>query len=49
MIKQIGTEARKDIEALLEVERIYLELNVKVEPGWRNRGPLLDDLGLTLT
>ncbi len=49
MIKQIGIEARKDIEELLEVGRIYLELNVKVEPGWRNRGPLLDDLGLTLT
>jgi len=49
MVKQIGIEARKDIEELLEVERIYLELNVKVEPGWRNREPLLDDLGLTLT
>jgi len=46
MIKQIGTEARKEIEAFLQVRRIYLELNVKVVPGWRNREQMLDDLGV---
>lgn len=46
MIKQIGTEARKEIEQLLGVSRVYLELYVKVEPDWRNREYLLDELGL---
>jgi GTPase len=45
MVKQIGVEARKEIEELLEVRRIYLDLNVKVEPGWRDREHLLDALG----
>ncbi|MBA3473373.1 MAG: GTPase Era, partial [Rubrobacter sp.] len=34
-IKQIGTEARRDVERLLGT-RIYLDLKVKVTPGWRN-------------
>jgi GTPase len=34
MIKRIGTEARKELEALLGV-RIYLGLHVKVAPDWR--------------
>lgn len=46
MIKQIGTEARKEIEQVLGVPRVYLELYVKVEPDWRNREYLLDELGL---
>lgn len=46
MIKQIGIEARKDIEEFLQVEKIYLDLNVKVVPDWRNREPFLDDLGV---
>lgn len=46
MIKQIGIEARKDIERFLQVEKIYLDLNVKVVPDWRNREPFLDDLGV---
>ena len=46
MIRQIGIEARKDIEAFLQVRRIYLDLNVKVVPGWRNREGMLDDLGV---
>ncbi len=44
MIKQIGTAARKEIESFLQVRRIYLDLNVKVVPGWRNRGGMLDEL-----
>ncbi len=42
MIKQVGIEARKDIEALLDVRQIFLELHVKVEPGWRDSDHLLD-------
>jgi GTP-binding protein Era len=34
MLKKIGTEARKDLEALLDT-RIYLGLFVKVVPDWR--------------
>jgi GTPase len=34
MIKRIGTQARKELEALLDV-RIYLGLHVKVAPDWR--------------
>lgn len=35
MMKRIGTEARKELEALLDT-KIYLELFVKVMPGWRD-------------
>lgn len=34
MIKRIGSEARKDIERLLNC-KVYLELNVRVQPQWR--------------
>src|SRR5262249_20965372 len=34
MIKPIGTEARKELEKLLEA-KIYLGLHVKVVPDWR--------------
>ena len=34
MLKKIGTEARKELEALLDT-RIYLGLFVKVVPDWR--------------
>lgn len=46
VVKQIGIEARQEIEPLLQVRQIFLGLNVKVEPGWRNRKPLLDALGV---
>lgn len=35
MIKQIGTLARKEIEALTD-RSVYLELRVKVQKNWRN-------------
>ena len=35
MIKQIGTLARKEIEAMTE-RKIFLELRVKVQKNWRN-------------
>jgi GTP-binding protein Era len=44
-IKEIGTRARRDIEALLG-HRCHLELFVKVEEDWRNREGVLDSLGL---
>ncbi len=44
-IKQIGTEARRDVERLLGT-RIYLDLKVKVSPGWRGDVRFLEQLGL---
>jgi len=44
-IKQIGTEARRNVERLLDT-RIYLDLKVKVTPGWRNDPRFLERLGL---
>jgi GTP-binding protein Era len=45
-LKDIGIKARKDIEALLG-HRVHLELFVKVEEDWRNKGQLLDEFGLS--
>jgi len=44
-IKQIGTEARRDVERLLGT-RIYLDLKVKVSQGWRSDKQFLERLGL---
>ncbi len=44
-IKKIGTEARRDVERLLGT-RIYLDLKVKVSPGWRSDKKFLERLGL---
>jgi GTPase len=44
-IKQIGTEARRDVERLLGT-RIYLDLKVKVSQGWRSDKKFLERLGL---
>lgn len=46
MIKQIGTDARKDIQKILDVKKVYLELNVKVIPGWRDHDFALKDIGV---
>jgi len=43
MVKRIGTEARKEIEALLG-RQIFLELFVKVQPGWRENVEFLNAL-----
>ena len=48
MIKKIGTEARQDIEALLDA-KVFLDLRVKVNPDWRNDDRALDELGLPRT
>jgi GTPase len=43
MLKQVGTEARLEIERLLG-RRIFLELFVKVQPGWRDNQAFLREL-----
>jgi len=45
MIKKIGTEARKAIEAFFE-RKVFLDLHVKVREDWRENERMLDDLGL---
>ena len=44
MLKDIGMEARKEIENLLD-EKIYLGLWVKVKDDWRKKKPFLKELG----
>jgi GTP-binding protein Era len=45
MLKQIGTEARLDLEILLNA-KVYLELFVKVRPQWRDNEAILDEIGI---
>jgi GTPase len=45
MIREIGTRARPEIEALLG-HRVFLELQVKVKPRWRRDERLLERLGI---
>ncbi|WP_067727382.1 GTPase Era [Oceanobacillus damuensis] len=44
MLKNIGRNARKDIEALLG-SKVYLELWIKVKKDWRNKQSQLHELG----
>ena len=46
MIKEIGIDARKDIEDLVN-KRVYLELLVKTVNNWRDRDKYLTEFGLT--
>jgi GTP-binding protein Era len=43
VLKTIGTLARQEMERLLGV-RIYLDLHVRVEPGWREKPAFLNAL-----
>lgn len=43
-LKEIGTEARKELERLLKT-KVFLKLWVRIEKDWRNRDALLADLG----
>ena len=45
MIKRIGTAARLELERFFET-KVYLDLHVKVKPGWREDERMLDTLGL---
>lgn len=44
LLKEVGQQARKDIEKLLG-SKIFLELWVKVQKDWRNKERILNDLG----
>ena len=43
MIRDIGTAARRELEAFLS-RPVYLKLNVRYEPGWRENQRLLAEL-----
>lgn len=47
MLKQIGSEARLDIEKMLG-KKVFLELWVKVVKDWRNKRSMLEDFGYRL-
>ncbi|CAN5624346.1 MAG: GTPase Era [Pyrinomonadaceae bacterium] len=44
-LKKIGTEARVDIEKILN-KKVFLQLFVKVVADWRNKEQNLDDIGI---
>lgn len=44
MIKKIGSQARKDIEAFIQ-QKVFLELFVKVKPKWRENEMQLKEYG----
>jgi GTP-binding protein Era len=43
MLKKIGTGARHEIERMLD-KKVFLELFVKVKPGWRESRQFVDEL-----
>ena len=43
MLKKIGTAARLNMERMLQT-KVFLELFVKVQPGWRNSRSFVDEL-----
>jgi GTP-binding protein Era len=43
MLKRIGTLARQEMERLFDT-KIYLDLHVKVQPGWREKAAYLNAL-----
>jgi GTP-binding protein Era len=45
MVREIGTRARPEVEALLG-RRIFLELRVKARPRWRRDEAMLERLGI---
>ena len=45
MLKRIGTQARQDIERILN-SKVFLQLWVKVKKGWRQNEQFLQKLGL---
>lgn len=46
MLKEIGTQARLDIETMFD-KKVYLELYCKTVPKWREKEFLLNDLGFS--
>ena len=45
MVREIGTRARPEVEALLG-RRVFLELRVKARPQWRRDEAMLERLGI---
>ena len=45
MVREIGTSAREEIEAL-EGRQVHLDLSIRVRRGWRKDEALLDRLGI---
>ena len=45
MVREVGTSARKEMEALLG-RKVFLDLRVRVRKGWRQDENLLDRLGI---
>ncbi len=45
LVRQIGTEARQDLERFFGT-RVYLDLQVKVRPEWRENDRILDQAGV---
>jgi GTP-binding protein Era len=45
MVREIGTRARPEVEALVG-RPLFLELTVKVRPKWRRDPLMLERLGL---
>jgi GTP-binding protein Era len=45
MLKAIGTQARKEIEALLDGQPVFLDLHVSVTRDWRSSDQTLRNLG----
>ncbi len=43
MLKQVGTLARQEMERIFGV-KIFLDLHVRVQPGWRGKAAFLDAL-----
>ena len=48
MLKQIGTAARRDLEAFFGI-KVYLELTVQVRPRWRKDARALREFGFRMT
>lgn len=44
MLKTVGTEARKELEKIVD-KKVYLELNVKIEKDWRKNNKALKTFG----
>jgi GTP-binding protein Era len=45
MLKEIGTEARQELEKILGC-KVFLELFIRVDPGWTQDPNALNELGL---
>jgi len=45
MLKEIGIQARKEIEKLLGA-RVFLEIFIKVKTGWSSNVATLKDMGI---